>query len=172
MSEDPREAAYRDAAAAVDQFLGRLGEGGGPSTETAFRTKLARAMDLNVDLVRQAIDAAGDGLLDRPTSVTMPPVLAGSTSTTLLWVHNHGAAPRTGVGLEGGAIGPIPGSAWTFGPGSVTVPGESAAPVVAALAVPEATPPGTYEGIVSVGDAPLTVRIDVHDGEPIPHDRW
>lgn len=173
MSDDPRQAAYRDAAQAVDRLLGRLGEATEASTTTRMRTQFARAMDLNLDLVRQALDTASAGWPERPSAVTMPPALSGGTSTTLIWVHNHDPEPRTGVEVVGGAVGPVPGGAWSFAPNPIDVPADSAVPVLASLAVPPDAEPGTYEGAVSVGaGSPIIVRIDIHDGEPIPHDAW
>jgi len=189
-----RREAFRAAAVAVDRFLERVGT---PMSDELndfsgaawdrFRSELARVVDLNLDMVRnafglygtligpEAFDSGGTGRLEFTSGVP------GSESVAVLWLHNFDDDPMTDIGLVGSELSiaggePIGEPGWSFTPSAVSVPARSAVPVVVKVAIPSGVDGGAYEGTITAtggqGQHPIEVLVDVVAMEPVAHDSW
>ena len=192
--EEVRREAFRSAAAAVDRFLDRVGD---PVPEAIrdigaagwdrFRAELARVVDLNLEMVRNAFGLYGSVIgpemltPDRDaTTLKLSPAMPGSGASGVLWLHNFDEDPMavtdlTGSPLSGPDGGRIDQPTWTFSPGSVSVPAGTAVPVLVGVEIPPGTVHGTYRAMVSTADhpaEPIEVRVDVVSEEPVAHDSW
>ena len=185
-----REEAYRAAAAVVDRFLGRIGEDSieqmgrlGSAARDRFRAEMGRVVDLNLDMVRNAIGLYG-GLLDpeslRPSRedvLDLGSTVPGGSASSVLWLHNFDDEPIDGVRLVGSRLlGPGSGTlgqpGWSFPTSKVKVPPRSAVPVLVGVDVPEGTPPGSYRGSLSPSGRegqPIEVRLEVVALYPVAH---
>jgi hypothetical protein len=192
--DEVRAEAFRSAAAAVDTVLERIGD---PLTEEIgktgaaswdrFRAELARVVDLNLDIVRNAFDVYGS-LLDpesfrsaeSSTTLVLGPGVPGSEVAAVLWLHNFDEGPMTGVELVGsrlvaGAGESIERPLWSFAPSTVTVPPGSAVPVTVSVTVPTGTGDGAYVGTITARSGqgqPIDVRLEVVGTGPVAHDSW
>jgi hypothetical protein len=193
-SGDIRREAYRAAAGAVDRFLERVAdpapEGPGPPGTAAwdrFRSELARVVDLNLDIVRNAFDLYGASVgAEPPTSdgagdtLVLGPGVPGSEATGVLWLHNFDEEPLHVAGLVGSRLsGPDGGDIglprWSFAPSQVSVPPHAALPVVVTVPVPPDAAGGTYRGTISATgqpSRPIEVRVDVTAMTAVAHDTW
>jgi hypothetical protein len=191
-ADEVRRQAFRSAAAAVDRFLERVGEPVadrftdlGAATFDRFQAELARVVDLNLEMVRNAFGVYGS-LLDPSRlqgdggKVTYSPGVPGSESVAVVWLHNFDAEPMTDVTLVGSRLSSREGihiddPVWSFQPSPVTVLAQSAVPVLSRLAIPADAETGSYAGSVSVAGRmgePVEVRVDVIAMDPIGHDSW
>lgn len=189
-----RQEAFRSAAIAVDSFLERVGT---PTSEAAndfsaaawdrFRSELARVVDLNLDMVRNAFglygtligpEAFDPGAASRLVFTSGVP---GSEAVAVLWLHNFDDDPMTDIGLVGSKLSIAGGEAigepgWSFTPSPVSVPARSAVPVLVKVAIPAGVDGGAYEGTITPtggrGQQPIEVLIDVVALEPVAHDSW
>jgi hypothetical protein len=193
-SEEVRREAYQAAASAVDRFLERIGDPApsgltdlGEAAWSRFRAELARVVDVNLDLVRNAFNLYGsmadsavfptDGSAGR---LSLSPGLPGSESCGVVWLHNFDETPRVGVALVGSKLSasqgePIDDPGWLFSPPTVDVPARSAVSVLAKVTVPPDTPSGVFEGTISatgLQGRPIDVRLEVIDVEPVAHETW
>jgi hypothetical protein len=188
-----REEAYRAAAAAVDSFLGRIGEDYaeqagrvGAAARDRFRAEMGRVVDLNLDMVRNAFGMYSR-LLDPENllatsddSLTLGPTVPGTAAATVLWMHNFDDEPIVDLGLVGSRLvapdsGALHQPQWSFTPASVTVPARSAVPVLVGVDVPEGTGAGSYRGTVTpMGreGQPIGVSLEVVEVDPVEHDSW
>ena len=187
-----REEAYRAAAAAVDRFLGRIDESTadqledvGDAARGRFLAELGRMVDLNLDMVRKAFGTYGslfpseipsgrDDVLDLGSATP------GASATTVLWVHNFEQEAMSGVALAGSPLVSkdskfLEKPHWSFSPAAVTVPPQSALPVIVGLEIPADAIAGSYVGTITVRDRealPIEARLEVVSGEPISHESW
>lgn len=192
--EEVRREAFRSAAAAVDRFLDRVGD---PVPEAIrdigtagwdrFRSELARVVDLNLEMVRNAFGLYG--ALIGPESLTpnhdattlkLSPSMPGSEASGVLWLHNFDEDPTAVTDLTGSPLsGPdgrrIDQPTWTFIPASVSVPAGTAVPVLVGVEIPPGTDQGSYRAVLSTAGhpaEPIEVRVDVVSAEPVAHDSW
>lgn len=193
-ANEVKREAFRAAAAAVDRFLERVGDPvpdelnkRGVASWDRFRSELARAVDLNLEMVRDAF--ALYGTLVGPESfntdrtggkLTLGPGTPGSAAAAILWLHNFDADPISGVDLVGSRLSSTDGEriddpGWSFTHSNPSVPARSAVPVLVEMAIPSGTGGGSYEGTISTkrgqGER-IEVRVEVTGIEPIPHDSW
>ncbi len=184
-----RARAFGEAAAAVDRFLEKFGDGGpklaeaGEGAVNRLRAELGRVVDLNLDLVRNAfalfgsVSGARDG---DPGTLVLPPSAAGDAPGSIVWLHNFDEAERPEVRLVGTTLTSheghaIEASGWSFQPLEVAVPGRSGAPVTARLEIPRDASPGTYRGQLTAAGLdghPIEVAVEVFSLDPVPHDSW
>lgn len=189
-----RREAFRAAAAAVDHFLERVGDPipdelskPGAASWDRFRSELARVVDLNLEMVRDAFGLYGT--LVEPDSFTtdggggrlvLGPGMPGSGASAILWLHNFDEDPISGVDLVGSRLSSrygerIDDPGWSFTHSNPLVPARSAVPVLVEVTIPPGTPGGSYEGTISskgrYGET-IDVRLEVIGIEPITHDSW
>jgi len=189
-----RREAFRAAAVAVDRFLERVGA---PMSEEAndisgaardrFRSELARVVDLNLDMVRNALGLYGT--LIGPESfdpgesgrLVFTSGVPGSEAVAVLWLHNFDDDPMTDIGLVGSKLSIAGGEAigepgWSFTPSPVSVPARSAVPVLVKVAIPSGVDGGAYEGTITAtggrGQHPIEVLVDIVTMDPVAHDSW
>lgn len=191
-AEEVRRDAFRSAAAAVDRFLERVGEPVadrftdlGTATWDRFQSELARVVDLNLEMVRNAFGVYGS-LLDPNRmggdtgKVVFSPGVPGSVSVAVVWLHNFDAEPMSDVTLVGSSLSGREGKRidqpdWSFQPSPVSVPARSAVPVMAGLAIPADAETASYSGSVTVAGRmgePVEVGVEVIAMDPIGHDSW
>lgn len=188
-----REEAYRAAAAAVDSFLGKIGEDYteqagrvGAAARDRFRAEMGRVVDLNLDIVRNAFGMYS-GLLDPENllatsndSLALGPTVPGTAAATILWMHNFDDEPIVDLGLVGSRLvapesGALDQPNWSFTPASITVPAKSAVPVLVGVGVPEGTGAGSYRGTVTPTGRegePISVSLEVVGVDAVEHDSW
>jgi hypothetical protein len=191
-ADEVRLEAYRAAAAAVDHFLERAGQSVprrlndlGAATWERFQSELARVVDLNLEVVRNAFglygDLLGPGLLEQKANkLVFGPGVAGSESVAVVWLHNFEAEPMTSVSLVGSRLSGREGqrideATWSFRPAPVSVPSRTAVPVLVTLGIPPGADTGSYTGSISTAGRPgepVEVHVDVIAMEPIAHDSW
>jgi hypothetical protein len=189
-----RQEAYRAAASAVDRFLGRIDDSVtdqvgdvGSAAWDRFRSEMGRVVDLNLDMVRNAFGLYSsligpETLAQTGTAdvMTLGPVVPGSDTGSVLWLHNFDDDPTTGLTFVGSRLTiaggePIDLPLWSFSPPTVLVPARSAVPVVVRLEVPDDTDAGRYTGTVSVqgGEGKvMEVRVEVVSTSAVRHDSW
>jgi hypothetical protein len=189
-----RREAFQAAGSAVDRFLERVGDpipedlnGLGAAAWDRFRSELARVVDLNLDMVRDAFGLYGT--LFNPESLqgdraagmlTLGPGVPGSGAAAVLWLHNFDENPISGVELVGSILSsgdgnPIEEPGWSFTPSNPSVPARSAVPVLVELTIPPGTEGGSYGGTISATSRPgepIEVRLEVTAMGPVPHDSW
>jgi hypothetical protein len=192
--DEVRAEAFRSAAAAVDILLERIGdpvseETGktGTAAWDRFRSELARVVDLNLDVVRNAFDVYGTlldpesfGSAGSSATLVLGPGVPGSEVAVVLWLHNFDEGPMTGVELVGSRLicaaeESIDRPEWSFAPATVTVPPGSAVPVTVGVTIPAGTGDGTYEGSITARTGqsqPIEVRLEVVGAGPVAHDSW
>jgi hypothetical protein len=193
-ANEVRREAFQAAAAAVDRFLERVGDAVpeeldriGAASWDRFRSELARVVDLNLEMVRDAFGLYGTLLgpnsfqPDRAgEKLVVGPGTPGSEATAVLWLHNFDENPIAAVELVGSKLSaekgdPIGEPGWTFTPSSPSVPARSAVPVLVRVAIPPGAEGGSYEGQISTTirqGEPIDVRLEVTSTEPVPHDSW
>ncbi len=192
-SSTTREEAYRAAAAAVDRFLARIGEDTaervgqvGTAARDRFRADIGRVVDLNLDMVRNAFGLYGS-LLDPENFVStkdhrldLGSTVPGASATAVLWLHNFADEPMEDLAFVGSRLVSQQSASqedplWAFTPSTITVPPQSAVPVLVAVDVPGGTPGGSYSGTVSPQGheaEPIAIRLEVVAPEPIAHESW
>ena len=188
-----RREAFQAAAIAVDRFLERVGT---PVSEELndfsgaawdrFRSELARVVDLNLDMVRNAFglygtligpessDPGGTGRLVFTSGVP------GSEAVAVLWLHNFDDDPMPDIALVGSKLTveggePIGEPGWSFTPSPVSVAARSAVPVLVKVAIPSGVDGGAYEGTITATGGqghPIEVLVDIVAMEPVAHDSW
>jgi hypothetical protein len=185
-----REEAYRAAAAVVNKVLGRIGEDSveqigqvGTAARDRFRAEMGRVVDLNLDLVRNAISRYG-GLLDpeafrssREDLIDLGSTVPGGSASSVLWLHNFDDEAIDQVGFVGSRLvasgsGSLEHPSWTFLASKVTVPPRSAVPLSVGIDVPESTLPGDYRGTISpLGREaePIEIRLEVVAVDAVAH---
>jgi hypothetical protein len=193
-ADEVRREAFRAAAAAVDRFLERVGDPVpdelnklGVASWDRFRSDLARVVDLNLEMVRDAFGLYGTVLgpesFDRDGTggkLILGPGTPGSAAAAILWLHNFDADPISGVDLVGSRLTSSNGEriedpGWSFTHSNPSVPARSAVPVLVEVAIPPGTGGGSYEGTISRTGGPgeaIEVRVEVTGIEPVPHDSW
>jgi hypothetical protein len=193
-ANEVRREAFQAAAAAVDRFLERVGDPApdelnklGVASWDRFRSELARAVDLNLEMVRDAFGLYGTFLGPesfnrdrRGGKLTLGPVTPGSAAAAILWLHNFDADPISGVDLAGSRLTStdedrIDDPGWSFTHWNPSVPARSAVPVLVEVVIPPGTGGGSYDGTISTTDGqgePIDVRVEVTGIEPVPHDSW
>jgi hypothetical protein len=193
-AHEVRREAFQAAAAAVDYFLERVGDPipdevnkRGAASWDRFRSELARVVDLNLEMVRDAFGLYGT--LVGPESfssdggggkLVLGPGMPGSGAAAILWLHNFEEDPISDVDLAGSRLSSRDGEhiddpQWSFTNSNPSVPARSAVPVLVEVAIPPGTAAGSYEGTISSRDRqgePIDVRLEVTAIEPIPHDSW
>lgn len=192
-SSPVREEAFRAAAAAVDRFLGRIGDGSGAqigevgaAARERLRAEMGRVVDLNLEVVRTAFGLYG-GLLE-PENLLSPredlldigPTIPGEAPAAVLWLHNFEDDPIGELELVGSRLlaatsGDHCAPGWSFSPSTITVPPRSAVPVLVTIDVPEDTHAGSYIGTVTPRGHeadPIEVRLEVVALDPVPHASW
>lgn len=193
-ANDVRREAFSAAAAAVDSFLERVGDPVpdelsrlGAATWDRFRSELARVVDLNLEMVREAFGLYGSLLgpetfqsEQREDTLMIGPGIPGSVAAAVLWLHNFDEDPVTRVHLVGSRLSSadsdsIDDPGWSFTPSDPSVPARSAVPVLVEVAIPRSADSGFYEGIISATGRQaerIDVRVEVTAGSPVPHDSW
>lgn len=189
-----RREAFRAAAGAVDRFLERVGdpvptEVGelGKVAWDRFRSELARVVDLNLEMVRNAFGLYGTLLgpeMLKPDGagarLAFGSGVPGSEVSAVLWLHNFEDDAMeemrlVGSDLSAGSGARIEGPAWTFAPAVVALPPRSATPVLVTLPIPSDADAGSYRGTIGPAgrEGPsIDADVDVVSMDPVPHDSW
>ncbi|HEX6300869.1 MAG TPA: hypothetical protein VF148_10435 [Acidimicrobiia bacterium] len=193
-TNEVRREAFRAASAAVDYFLEQVGDPIpdelsklGAASWDRFRSELARVVDLNLEMVRDAFGLY-ETLVEpdsfttdrRGAKLVLGPGMPGSGASAILWLHNFDEDPISGVDLIGSRLSSRYGERiddphWSFTHSNPFVPARSAVPVLVEVAIPPGTTGGSYEGTISSkggNGETIDVRLEVTAIEPIPHDSW
>ena len=185
----------REVGERADFFAGPGGPGGpgltapeGAGSERddllrRLRVNGARAAELGIELIEDAIALIGliaarsspdDADGGQTVRVSTSP---GAEGATVFWIHNAAAVPMEGVRPHVGALRSHRGdevapAAVTFDPPVLDpLPARSRCGIEIRVTPPAATPPGTYDTVILVANAPgvcLPLRLTIGDPDATP----